>query len=121
MTQPRFPYVDASKDFFVLLLAFFFHWNFTLEILTNRKSYTGKYYTGKYTYWKMIHRNFVTQELLYRNLSYTGKTNQEKVSRITDWRNLISPRILPSSESIVNLTSKEMKNVSTYTVYCSND
>ena len=55
------------------------HWNFTLEILTNRKSYTGKYYTGKYTYWKMIHRNCVTQELLYRNLSYTGKTNPEKV------------------------------------------
>ena len=79
MTQPRFPHVDASKIFFELLLAFFFHRNFTPEIHTNRKSYTGKYYNGKYTYWKMIHRNFVTQELLYRNLSYTGKTNPEKV------------------------------------------
>ena len=57
MTQPRFPYVDASKIFFELLLAFFFHRNFTPEILTNRKSYTGKYYTSNYTYWKMIHRN----------------------------------------------------------------
>ena len=75
---------NASKDFFVLLLAFFFHRNFTPEILTNRKSYTGKYYTGKYTYWKMLHRNFVTQELLYRNLSYTGKTNPEKV-RPDNW------------------------------------
>ena len=67
------------KDFFLLLLSFFFHRNFTPEILTNQKSYIGKYYTGKYTYWKMLHRNFVTQELLYRNLSYTVKTNPEKV------------------------------------------
>ena len=80
MTQPRFPYVDASKDFFVLLLAFFFHRNFTPEILTNRKSYTVKYYTGKYTYWKMI---------LLEEFCYTGtlvpefvlhqKSNPEKV------------------------------------------
>ena len=42
-----FPVQNASKDFSVLLLACFFHRNFTPDILTNRKRYTRKCYTVK--------------------------------------------------------------------------